>query len=97
MNSVQHCAVVRESNFLYRCVRCLLEFDPTLRSLVRPVAALNILTLVSRSSCCPDEDVFAYLSAVAPRSRCASHLMSLREQQFVVCGDVHLHKVKRCQ
>ena len=52
------------------------------------MAVLNILRFVSRSSCCPDEEVFASLSAVAPRRRYAAHLMSLHEQQFVDCGDV---------
>ena len=80
--------VQRESDFLYRCVRCLLVFQRNIEISRTTNGSTDILRFVSRSSCCPDEEVSASLSAVAPRSRCAAHLMSLHEQQFVDCGDV---------
>ena len=94
VNPVQCCAV-RESDSLYRCVRCLLEFQPTLRSVVRPRAVLNILRFVSRSSCCPDEEVFASLSVVAHEF--VVQLMSLHEaacSSFVVMWSIPFAQCK---
>ena len=70
---------VHEFSFLF------LERQRTLRSLG---AIIEHLGCFSRCSDGPDEEVFASLSAVAPRSGCAVHFKFLNEQQFVDCGDV---------